>query len=104
MVADGGTWNGNRVLPETWVRESLQPHVQIDAETEYGYLWWLGSFESGGKSYRAQFMSGSGGNKVCIFPDLALVAVITSENFRRRDAHELSERLLSDYILGAVEP
>ena len=32
-----------------------------------------------------------------------MVVVITSENYRERDQHQLSERLLSEYILSAVE-
>jgi hypothetical protein len=36
---------------------------------------------------------------VHVFPDLELVAVITSTNFARRDAHALSDRLLVEQIL-----
>jgi hypothetical protein len=45
-------------------------------------------------------MAGTGGNRVHVFPDLDLVAVITTTNFRRRDAHSLSDRLVVEQILG----
>jgi hypothetical protein len=48
-------------------------------------------------------MTGNGGNKAFVVPELDLVAVITSENFGRSDAHALSERLMSEHILGSVE-
>jgi hypothetical protein len=51
----------------------------------------------------AYYMSGMGGNRVAIFADLNLVVVITSTSYRARDAHQLTDRLLSDYILAAVE-
>lgn len=35
------------------------------------------------------------------FPDHELVAVITSANFARRDAHALSDRLLVEEVLGS---
>jgi hypothetical protein len=45
-------------------------------------------------------MTGTGGNRVHVFPDLDLVAVITSANFDRRDAHTLSDQLLEEQILS----
>lgn len=41
-----------------------------------------------------------GGNRVHVFPDRELVAVVTTTNFRRRDAHALSDRLVVEQILG----
>jgi CubicO group peptidase (beta-lactamase class C family) len=86
---------GGGLVPPAWVAESLSPHARIDAETEYGYLWWL-------KSYAGEpgfFMTGMGGNRVHVFPDRELVAVITTANFQRRDAHALSDRLVVELIL-----
>jgi CubicO group peptidase (beta-lactamase class C family) len=102
LYANGGLWNGKRVVSEDWVRKSVLPRAQIDEETEYGYLWWLKSFKSGDKKFAAYYMTGTGGSKILIFPELKMTVVVTSENFRLRDAHELSERLLSEYILAAV--
>jgi hypothetical protein len=47
-------------------------------------------------------MSGMGGNKVYVVPGMRLVSVITSENFHRADAHELSDLLFAEHILRAA--
>jgi hypothetical protein len=84
------------------VGESTRPHAQIDDANEFGYLWWLTTVEVDGRSASAYYMSGSGGNKVYVVPDVGLVAVITSENFGRGDAHALSDRLMAEYILASI--
>jgi len=102
LYLDRGTWQGRRVVDESWVKTSTQPHARIDDETEYGYLWWLKSFKSAGKSYPAFFMSGNGGNKVVAFPGLDMTVVITSTNYNTRGMHEQTEKLLTDYILPSI--
>jgi CubicO group peptidase (beta-lactamase class C family) len=103
LYANGGFWNGKRVVSESWVKVSAQPHVRIDDETQYGYLWWLKSFKSGEQAHPAYFMSGNGGNKVVVLPDLDMVVVITSTNYNSKGMHEQTEKLLMDYVLAAVE-
>ena len=88
LYRSGGTWQGTRIVDEAWVKASTQPHAQIDEQTEYGYLWWLKTFKSGGKGYPAFFMSGNGGNKIAVFPELDLTVVITSTNSGMRGMHE----------------
>jgi CubicO group peptidase (beta-lactamase class C family) len=102
LYADGGVWNGNRVVSERWVKLSTQPQAQVDDETEYGYLWWIKAFKSGDKKFAAYLMQGNGGNKVAVFPELNMVVVVTTTNYNIRGAHELSDRLLSEHILAAV--
>jgi CubicO group peptidase (beta-lactamase class C family) len=98
-----GVWDGRQIVPRSWVAESTRPHARIDERNEFGYLWWLRSVEVHGRPVSTYYMTGSGGNKVFVVPDLSLVAVITSENFGRGDAHELSDRLMFEYLLGSVE-
>jgi CubicO group peptidase (beta-lactamase class C family) len=105
LYLDGGRDGpkGKTVVPEAWVRESLRPHARIDDDTEYGYLWWLKSFAApGGAPHRAFFMTGTGGNKVFAFPDLRAVVVVTTVNYREKDAHPLTERLVTEYVLPAL--
>lgn len=89
---------GRDIVPRGWVQESLRPHARIDDEIEYGYLWWLRTY-AGEPGF---FMTGMGGNRVHVFPDRKLVAVITTANFGRRDAHDLSDRLLVEQILTST--
>jgi CubicO group peptidase (beta-lactamase class C family) len=103
LYLDGGQWRGKRIVSESWVRASTRPHARIDETTEYGYLWWLKSFKSGEKSYLAFFMTGNGGNKVVAIPALDMSVVITSTNYNMHGMHEQTEKILTDYILAAVE-
>jgi CubicO group peptidase (beta-lactamase class C family) len=86
---------GAGIVPGAWLAESTRAHARIDDETEYGYLWWLRSFAG----HASHYMSGTGGNRVHVFPDLDLVVVITTTNFGVPGAHELSDRLLVERVL-----
>jgi CubicO group peptidase (beta-lactamase class C family) len=103
LYLDAGTWRGQRVISESWVKASVQPHARIDDQTEYGYFWWLKKFKSGTKTYSAYYMSGNGGNKVAVFPELGMVAVLTSTNYSTPGMHQQTDKLLTDYILAALE-
>ena len=103
LYANRGGWRDRQIVSRSWVKTSIHPHVRIDEETEYGYLWWLRSFKSGERKFSAFYMAGNGGNKVCIFPKLDLVVVITSTNYGTPGMHEQTDRLLSDHILASAE-
>lgn len=103
LYLNGGVWAGEQIIPKDWVKESIQPHVRIDHEKEFGYLWWLQSFTSAQKDFTSYYMTGMGGNKVIVFPELEITAVVTSENFREQDAHQLTDKVITEYILAAVE-
>jgi CubicO group peptidase (beta-lactamase class C family) len=102
LYLSGGVWNGSQIVSGRWVEESIRPHAQVDGATEYGYLWWLRVFQSADRSVKAFLMQGNGGNKVAVFPELDVVAVLTSTNYNTRGMHDQTDRLLTDYILRAV--
>src|SRR6185295_14243875 len=60
LYLNRGTWGGRRIVSEAWVAASTTAHVRIDEKAEYGYLWWVRSFESKGKPWPAYFMTGNG--------------------------------------------
>jgi len=103
LYLNGGTWNGARLLSSEWVKTSLRPHVEVDDDTLYGYLWWLRKFKLGERQVAAQLMQGNGGNKVALIPELDMVVVITSTNYNTRGMHQQTDKILSDYVLAAVK-
>ena len=102
LYLDRGVWNGRRVVSEDWVERSTRPHVQVDEETEYGYLWWLRRFAVGSERFSAYLMQGNGGNKVAVFPDLGAVVVTTTTNYNAAGMHQATDRLLTEHILPAI--
>lgn len=104
LYVDRGKWNGAQIVPATWVETSMRPHARIDPNTLYGYLWWLKTFKGAGREFAAAYMSGNGGNKVVVVPSLDLAAVITATNFNTPGMHDLTDRLLADYVLAAIRP
>ena len=85
---------GAGIVTREWIDASTRPHARIDDQTEYGYLWWIRSFQG----HHSYFMTGTGGNRVHVVPDLDAVVVITTTNFRVSDAHRLSDRLVTQTL------
>jgi len=104
LALDGGRAGERQLLPRDWVERSLRPQATIDDATEYGYLWWLRDFGTSERPAPAAYMSGNGGNKVLVFPALDLVAVVTSTNYGQRGMHEVTDRLVRDFLVPAVVP
>lgn len=98
LYIDRGRVDSKQIVSELWVDASMADHVRIDPETNYGYLWWRPHYEVAGKTYSANMMSGSGGNRVYVLPEFNTVVVVTKSDFQDRDAHEKSDRLFKDEI------
>jgi len=102
LYLDGGTWNGRRVVSAAWVSRSISPHANAREDTDYGYLWWLPTFHSGGRDFQGFAMYGTGGNKLYVFPAEKLVVLVTTTNFRVQGAGALTDRLLTEQILPSL--
>ena len=77
-----GRWQNEQVIPAAWVEEStapLYPTGKSDDEA-YGYLWWSQPFTFKGKTVRAHFGKGFGGQRPIFLPDLNMVIVLTGWN------------------------
>ena len=98
----GGEWNGRQVVPASWVAASIRPSARMQDERDYGYLWWLRDFEAEGEAWASFGMNGAGGNKVLVFPGLGLSVVVTTTNYQVRGSHEITDRLVTEYILPAA--
>jgi CubicO group peptidase (beta-lactamase class C family) len=76
-----GRWDGRRIIPASWVRESTTTQVTIRGGYAYGYLWWVNTGPHGG--FLAQ---GFAGQALAVHPRLDLVVAMTgSGGFDHRE-------------------
>jgi CubicO group peptidase (beta-lactamase class C family) len=104
LVLDKGKWEGKRVVPEDWIKESTSlkvPRDQTNHKFDYGYLWWETEFKFGNRNVQAVMGWGVGGNLLFIVPELNLVCVITAGNYNDPQSSKASLQLFQDYILPA---
>jgi hypothetical protein len=41
LYLNNGTWDGEQIVPSTWVSASTQVQVATGTEEDYGYHWWI---------------------------------------------------------------
>jgi CubicO group peptidase (beta-lactamase class C family) len=75
LMLQRGEWEGRRVLPESWIDQSLVPCA---LHPNYGMMWWLNTGRIRYPSAPAAgfFASGAGGNITWVDPENRIVAVM----------------------------
>ena len=102
FVMQGGVWEGQQLVSFEWIEKSVRPVSYVPAgDTWYGYLWWRpnGFHPSGHDDNRPWLAGGEGGQWLCIYPDLEVIAVTTGGNLF---THDYCADWLRDYFLPAV--
>jgi CubicO group peptidase (beta-lactamase class C family) len=98
-----GQWDGAEVLSRDWVARSLAPRTRSPfSGLAYGYGWFLGR----ARGHDFALARGYGGQLVCVVPDLALTAAVTSDATRpARSGGYFGElmRLVEDKIVPEAE-
>ena len=94
MVARDGKWNGQRLLPEFWVRAMTTP---CPLNPGYGFMWWLNTDHVGFKAAptTSYFALGAGTHAIAIIPDHDIVLVARWIDKTRIEG-------LIEHVLGAL--
>lgn len=114
---NGGTWNGRRVLTPEWARRATSHVVNVDKTTaynwktnrmetgtrKYGYLWWVEDYPYRGRTVRAFFAAGNGGQIVMGIPELDLVVAFYGGNYSDRATFVPQWIYVPQYILTALD-
>lgn len=104
LYYSSGKWENTQVIPEEWVKESTEVHVDLNQdkglgyENGYGYKWWI----SGSTGYHAYSALGFGGQSISVIPELDLEVVITSRPDFYSIKDEGREKLLKEYIVASI--
>jgi CubicO group peptidase (beta-lactamase class C family) len=93
LYLNDGVWDGQQIVPDDWVRESVGHGVSVGDGWRYGYQWWiyppLGAYAA----------VGLGAQLIVVIPDLEMVVVFTAE---LNDSSALFE-LIEDFIVPAAQ-
>ena len=76
LILDHGSYDGNQIISNNWVTQSITPKSSPNEEESYGYLWWLR--EDLGGLIEAQ---GRGGQRLIILPEKDIVIVMFGTGF-----------------------
>ena len=104
LVLNGGTWQGQRVVPEDWVKQSTKPRFDTSwGGMRYGYQWWLGTSPFGaGRTVDWIAAFGVGGQRIFIVPALDLV-VVTNAGLYADGGESAIVRSVFEYrVLSAI--
>lgn len=101
LYLDNGRYKDEQIISKDWVEKSTTPKTSMGIQDiEYGYLFWLSKFGD----EDAFYMTGTGGNKVVVIPNLQLVAVLTSTNFRGgMKSHNNTKEILEKRIIPSFK-
>ncbi len=96
LILNKGKWNGQQLIPEAYLVRATTPS-QINEH--YGFFWWVEDFTVGGKTYHSFQGRGAGGQFIFMFPELDLVAVVTSHNRGMGDTLKtLPQRIIPAFV------
>lgn len=96
-----GKWGGKQIIPEAWVEESTRNQINVDANTDYGYLFWIKTMQDEqGNKISAYEANGYRGQHIRMIPELNTVIVITSDAGSSEVAN--TDELMEKYILPAL--
>jgi CubicO group peptidase (beta-lactamase class C family) len=112
LFLNNGIWQGNRIISENWVTESLKEqiiihHVYTDTlgieqhKTQgYGYMWWHDEHKIKNETIiKSVSTKGNGGQFIYLFPTFEMVVVFTGSNYNTPDP---TMEMLNEYIIPAT--
>ena len=107
LYLDDGRWQGRQVLSASWVAESFGHYGRLEPldrnGNEYGYLWWHEKYVIDGRRIASVEARGNGGQYIVVVPELDVVAVVTSGNYRGGlEMTRQPQRIVQAYLLPAV--
>jgi CubicO group peptidase (beta-lactamase class C family) len=98
LFLHNGVWQGKRVVPADWVKQSVTPAISVGKEGwEYGFQWWRVPY---GKSDAklAWAAHGFGGQQLLIAPEYDLIVVFTGWDIlpsSEKRNHDQFDRILA---------
>ena len=102
LMLNDGRWKGKQIVSAEWVRRSSAPLRDLTPSQQYGYLWNSMQYPYQGRTVRAYFAGGNGGQISMAIPDLDLVIAFTGGNYSDAATFGAQRTFVPEYLLPAV--
>lgn len=99
LYLNGGKWNGRQIISPDYISQSLAKHSVVDS-IDYGYIWWRESMTAGGVAYPGIAAKGNGGQRIFLWPEYNMVAVVTAGNYNTQSP---ANKMLIECVLNGLE-
>ncbi len=102
LMLDRGRWHGKRIVSAAWAKRSTSQLTTIEGHG-YGYLWWVVDYPYRGRTVRAFFAGGNGGQLAMAVPELDLAIVFNGGNYSDRATLISQSVFVPQDILPAIK-
>jgi CubicO group peptidase (beta-lactamase class C family) len=94
LYLNDGRWDGQQIVSQDWVKQSLTPFINAEEGFKYGFKWWL--MPRPGRQGYIWMGRGFGGQRLMVFPEEDMIAVFTGWEILKDPAgdSELVSRIL----------
>jgi len=102
LMVNQGRWNGRQIMSRDWALKSGSALRNLSKIQQYGWLWNSVEYPYKGRTVRAFFAGGNGGQIFMGIPALDLVIGFTGGNYNDPSLFIPQRRFVPDFILPAV--
>ena len=102
LITSHGRWQGQQIVPESWIGEMTTKYRHPREDTGYGYLIWEHAYPSPCGPVETWYMAGNGGNHIVAVPARDAVIVVTREAYNTRNMHQQTMDLIERYALASL--
>lgn len=105
LAMNKGQWNGEQIIPQAFVDESMSRIVSLGdddiygggtnvSNAGYGFFWWNADLKSGDQTYYGPSVQGGGGQFIIPIDALDLIVVFTGYEREPKNLQITAERIL----------
>jgi CubicO group peptidase (beta-lactamase class C family) len=102
LMLNQGRWNGRQIISRDWALKSGSALRNLSKIQQYGWLWNSVEYPYKGRTVRAFFAAGNGGQIFMGIPALDLAVGFTGGNYNDPSLYIPQRQLVPDLILPAV--
>ena len=108
LYLNNGQWKGKQVINESWVQNSISPHIQIlknnNLHFDYGYQWWINERvkDKNMTEIAVPYATGRGGQYIFLINDYDMMVVIISPHYNPNSSTLKIFEMIEKYILSAI--